>query len=325
MIILTVTANPTIDRVLFVRDFAMQDVVRAEREVISPSGKGIDVSLTLHELGARTLAIALNAGLNGQMLEALLAQRGLPTLLIQAHGETRSAALITDVAQGKQSTILAPTLSAGPEHLAQLIETVRAHAHDAWGLVCAGSLPPGLPPDAWARMLHAGHEQGLVTLLDSSGVGLQKGIRGCPHILKINGSELYELAADLDATDLGEGVPQWSAPDRLDDLIVWLRARLGIWAQSALVITLGSKGALAVTADKALYAPAPPVSLVSAAGAGDALAAGLMLARCKGESWADALRLGVAAAAAVVMNEGTAVCSAQQVYNLLPQIHLSEW
>jgi fructose-1-phosphate kinase PfkB-like protein len=115
--ILTVTANPTIDRVLFVRDFAMQDVVRAEREVVSPSGKGIDVSMILHELGAATLAITLNAGLSGDMLAELLAQRGIPCHFIPAEGETRVASLITDLANGRQSTILAPTLTAGPQPL----------------------------------------------------------------------------------------------------------------------------------------------------------------------------------------------------------------
>jgi 1-phosphofructokinase family hexose kinase len=313
--ILTVTANPTIDRVLFVRDFAMQDLVRAEREVVSPSGKGIDVALILHELGAKTLAISLNAGLNGETLAALMARRGVPYHFIPAYGETRISALITDVAQGRQSTIVAPTLSAGPQHLDALVEQVVAHANTSWGLVCAGSLPSGLPINSWARLLQVGHEYGLVTLLDSSGVGLQQGIAALPHILKINGRELAELAASQ-----GKSIPSWSAPDHMHDLAGWLHDHLSCWAQNALIITLGAHGALAVTADETIYVSAPKVPLVSAAGAGDAVAAGVMLARRQGQAWEAALRLGVAAAAAVVMNEGTAVCTQQQVYELLPQV-----
>lgn len=313
--ILTVTANPTIDRVLFVRDFAMQDVVRAEREVVSPSGKGIDVSLILHELGAATLAISLNAGLSGAMLAALLDERGVPCQFVPAQGQTRIAALITDIAQGRQSTILAPTLTATPQHLEQLAAQVVANAQRSWGLVCAGSLPPGLPTDSWAVLLQVGREHGLVTLLDSSGIGLMQGISGLPHILKINGRELGELAASM-----GESVPSWEAPNHLGALAGWLRRHLGRWAQQVLIITLGAQGALAVTADETVYAPSPSVPLVSAAGAGDAVAAGVMLGLRRGQSWADALRLGVAAAAAVVTNEGTAVCTAQQVYEQLPRV-----
>ena len=317
MMILTVTANPTIDRVLFVRDFAMQDVVRAEREVVSPSGKGIDVSMILHELGAATLAISLNAGLSGAMLAELLAQRGIPCHFIAAEGETRVAALITDLANVRQSTILAPTLTAGPHHLDALVDQVMAQAGASWGLVCAGSLPPGLPLTSWARLLQVGQDQGLVTLLDSSGIGLRFGIGGIPHILKINGRELTELASSQ-----GETLPFWSAPDRLSALAAWLHDHLGRWAQSAIIITLGAQGALAVTAEATHYVPAPKVPLVSAAGAGDAVAAGVMLARRQGQTWGEALRLGIAAAAAVVMNQGTAVCTAEQVYSVLPQVHI---
>ncbi len=183
-----------------------------KREMVSPSGKGIDVSLVLHELGAATLAISLNAGLSGKMLAELLAERKLPCRFVAAEGQTRVAALITDLADGRQSTVLAPTLTAGPQHLAALADQVRAQAGASWGLVCAGSLPPGLPLESWAQLLALGQELGLVTLLDSSGPGLRQGIQGLPHILKINGRELAELA---EAAQLV--LPSWRAPDQLKD------------------------------------------------------------------------------------------------------------
>jgi 6-phosphofructokinase 2 len=198
-----------------------------------------------------------------------------------------------------------------------MVDAVEANANVSWGLVCAGSLPPGLPAASWARLLQVGRNRGLITLLDSSGIGLQQGVAARPDILKINGRELAELALSQ-----GESVPEWSAPHTLGALTGWLRDHLGQWAQQAVIITLGAHGALAVTEDETLYVPAPHVPLVSAAGAGDAVAAAVMLSRRKGQSWADALRLGVAAAAAVVMNEGTAVCTAQQIYDLLPQVQL---
>ena len=317
--IITVTANPTIDRVLFVRDFAMQDVVRAEREVVSPSGKGIDISIILHVLGEPTVAVSLNAGLTGEMLAALLAERGVPCDFVPAQGYTRSAALITDLATQRQSTILAPTLTAGPAELAALRERVLYHAPRSWGLACAGSLPPGLPVTAFAELLALGREHGLVTLLDSSGAGLRSGIQGQPAILKVNARELAELAAAE-----GVSLPDTSAGD-LHPLVSLMQERLGHWASEAIIVTLGKAGALAVTVEGAYRAPAPPVPVVSAAGAGDAVSAGILLARYRGQSWPDALRLGMAAAAAVVQNEGTAVCTADQVAAMLPLVQVEEY
>jgi 1-phosphofructokinase family hexose kinase len=318
--ILTVTANPTIDRVLFVRDFAMQDVVRAAREVVSPSGKGIDVSIILHVLGAPTVAVALNAGLTGDMLAALLAAQGVPCDFVPAGGHTRVAALIMDQATGRQSTILAATLTAGPEHLDALAARVAAHAPQSWGLVCAGSLPPGLPVTAFAELLALGRAHGLVTLLDSSGAGLRHGLAGRPGILKVNARELAEVAA-VQGHEL-PALPEQPHRASLAPFAAFLRGQIGAWAGEAVVVTLGKAGALAVTAEGAHYAPALQVPLVSPAGAGDAVSAGLMLARRRGQTWADALRLGVAAAGAVVMNEGTAVCTADQVAALLPQVEV---
>ena len=324
--ILTVTANPTIDRVLFVRDFHMQDVVRAEREVVSPSGKGIDVSLILHAFGAKTVALGLRAGHSGQILAQLLDEQGVGYDFVTANGETRTAALITDVADHRQSTILAHTLTAHAAHLTQLLARVTHYAGESWGLVCAGSLPPGLPPDSFAQILAEANRHHLVTLLDSSGVGLSHGIDGLPYILKINGAELAGLSPQIRARwqTAGSEPHADGVPGDLHVLAWLLAGSLGAWAQQAIVITLGKRGVLAVTTEGNWYAPALIVPVVSPAGAGDAVSAGLMLARRRGQDRPEALALGVAAAAAVVMNPGTAVCTQQEVETLLPQVVVTE-
>jgi fructose-1-phosphate kinase PfkB-like protein len=164
----------------------------------------------------------------------------------------------------------------------------------------------------------------LVTLLDSSGAGLREGIAGQPDILKVNSRELAELAAAENNTETyAEGA---ALPDlhHLPGLTAYLRDRLGVWATEVLIVTLGRDGALAVTTEGAYHAPAPAVPVVSPAGAGDAVSAGMMLARRRGETWPEALRLGMAAAAAVVQNEGTAVCTAAQVNSMLPLVKVRE-
>ncbi len=101
-----------------------------------------------------------------------------------------------------------------------------------------------------------------------------------------------------------------------------LATRLGQWASDALVITLGAQGALAVTTDGAFFAQPPPVQVVNTAGAGDALDGGILLALSQGADWPAALALGTAAAASVVMNEGTALCRHDQVTDLRPQVQV---
>jgi 1-phosphofructokinase family hexose kinase len=312
--ILTLTPNPTIDRVMFVRNFRLGATVRGEREVVTPSGKGVGASLVIHELGGDTVAAGLNAGHTGRLLTDLLDERGVPHDLVPARGETRTAVVLVDLAVEQQSTVTAPTLRATGEHLPRLLVLLDRYAERAWGVICAGRLPSGLPPDSYACLVRHARQLGLITLLDSSGEPLRRGVAGRPHILKVNRHELRSLES---------GVVGWQGgADDIDELAGRLAGRLGEWASDGLIVTLGARGALVLTPKGCYHAQPPQVGVVNTAGAGDALSGGIMLARSQGADWPSALALGTAAAASVVMNEGTAICRREQVEELLLQVQV---
>jgi 1-phosphofructokinase family hexose kinase len=308
--ILTLTPNPTIDRVVFCRNFSLGTVVRAEAESVTPCGKGVAASVVIHELGGDTVALGLKAGLTGDLHGALLDGLGVEHDLVSARGETRTMVVLVDLAVNQQSSISAPTLQASLAHMPELIGRLEVYAGGAWGLICAGSLPPGLPVDCYTRLLRWARQRGLVTLLDSSGEALRRGVRGLPHVLKVNQRELAELDAGM--------------PTNLEQLAATLASRLGRWATEALIVTLGERGTLAVTDEGGYHALPPKVPVVNTAGAGDALAGAMMLARSRGSAWPTALALGTAAGASVVMNEGTAICRRKEVEELLPQVRVEE-
>ena len=315
--ILTLTPNPTIDRTTFVRNFRLGTVVRAEREVVTPSGKGVDASLVVHELGGDTVALGLNAGLTGRLLAFMLDRWGIAHDFCVAEGETRMSTVLVDIAAGEQSTISTATLAATEAHLALLCDVMDRYAGRAWGLICGGSLPPGLPHDAYACVLRHARRLGMMTLLDTSGDALCYGVAGLPHVLKVNRHELATLDTEIERVDGDNTAVIHSLARRLAGF-------LGQWASDALVVTLGRQGALAVAKDGACFARPPGVPSSNTAGAGDALSGGLMLARSRGDGWPAALVLGTAAAASVVMNEGTAVCRRDQVWSLLPQVRVRQ-
>jgi 1-phosphofructokinase len=319
-VILTLTPNPTIDRTIFVRNFSLGAIVRGERETIAPSGKGVDASLVIHELDGDTVALGLRAGFTGNWHASLLDAQGIAHDLIAAQGETRTAIVLVDVVARDQSTISASTLRATPKHLSQLLVLLDRYAGRAWGLICAGSLPPGLPLDSYAHILRHARQLGLSTLLDSSGEPLRQGVIGLPHVLKVNQVELQGL--DPAMPEVEEGGTQKQTVGDLAELAERLADRLGEWASDVLIVTLGRHGALAATTTGCYHARPPQVPVVSTAGAGDALSGGIMLARSRGDDWPTALALGTAAAASVLMNETTAVCHREQVEELLPQVNV---
>jgi 6-phosphofructokinase 2 len=64
--------------------------------------------------------------------------------------------------------------------------------------------------------------------------------------------------------------------------------------------------------------------VVSKVGAGDSFVGGYVLAASRGQSKAEALRQGVAAAAAAVMTPATDLCRAEDVARLLPECEVAE-
>lgn len=307
--ILTVTPNPTLDRVVFVRGFRLGAIVRGEREILTPSGKGVDASLVLRALGLPTLATGLQAGRQGRLALELLDEIGVPHDFVWADGDTRHALVLVDRESGAQSTISVATLQAEARHLHILIETIQSHLPRSQAVVLAGSLPPGWPADAYCRMIEVCRAAGVLTLLDTSGAALAAtlapdGIH--PDMVKVNAAEFDSLFPPGDARALIERAAA-------------LRAQL---RNNAVIVTLGAAGVLAATSDGIWRALPPRVEVVNDAGAGDALAGCLAWARGAGHDWPAALRLGVAAAAAVVTTPGTAQCAKATVDRLAPAVEV---
>jgi 6-phosphofructokinase 2 len=87
-------------------------------------------------------------------------------------------------------------------------------------------------------------------------------------------------------------------------------------------VSLGDKGAVLVSADEALFAPALPVQVVSAVGAGDSFVAGIVWALSGGQTVARAFALGVAAGSAALSSSGTGLCAPEDVHRSVQSVQL---
>jgi fructose-1-phosphate kinase PfkB-like protein len=92
----------------------------------------------------------------------------------------------------------------------------------------------------------------------------------------------------------------------------------------SVIATLDTDGALALLLEHSYRIPPLTVPLISAAGAGDAVLAGIAASIARNEPIEQGLRLGIAAAAAVCMRLGTAECRREDVEALLPHVRLED-
>lgn len=303
----TVTLNPSIDQHIAIDKLVKDDALRAREARRDPGGKGINVSRAVQELGGRTVAFGVSGGCAGYMLKSLMAEKGISFEVVELPEETRLNVILTDLSDRTQTRISASGPRMSLDAVERLVELILAYEPlpEWWAL--GGSLPPGVPGDFYARLIGRLQAKGARCVLDADGEMLALGIQAKPFLIKPNEYEFERLT--------GKSFADETAMARAArDLVA---GGVGIVA-----LTLGRKGALLVTRDLALRATCPPVEVRSKVGAGDSFVAGLLLALSDGRPTEEALRMGMAAGTAAVMNAGTQLCHRPDVDRLLSQVRI---
>ncbi|MDI7274869.1 MAG: 1-phosphofructokinase family hexose kinase [Anaerolineae bacterium] len=305
--ILTVTPNTALDRVIFLEGFRWGHTVRAQDAVWSPGGKGTDAAWVLGELGEPCLATGLAAAESGRRLQEMLERQGARCDFVWTGGETRTNYVLVDRAQSTQATVTVSGLQVRAEDVAALEARLERWLPECSVLMLGGSVPAGMSPDWYVPWVRTARGLGVPVLLDASGETLARSAPAGPTLLKPNLDELCELVGRPLAT--AQEVAQ-AGRELLD------------WGIDLIVATLGGRGAVAVTSGNTWLVPPLPVQPLNCAGAGDAMMAGLAIGYARGWPVEEGLRLGAAAAAAVVITPGTAQCHRSDVERLLPQVVL---
>jgi 1-phosphofructokinase len=317
--IVTLTANPSLDRtVALPGPLERGEVQRAVSVRQESGGKGVNVSRALVTSGLETLAVL--PGAESDPVLAGLREEGVPFASLAIHEPLRTNVALTEPG-GVTTKINEPGPVLAKDAQEALISLLLERSRGASWVVLAGSLPPGVPADFYAtvtrRLRNADAGAGVPMIaVDSSGAPLAAAVAddatgaasGKPDLLKPNAEELAELAA-------AAGFSSASTAEELEADPYAAAAAAGGPGRSgvgAVLATLGSKGAVLVTADGAWLATHPPVTAVSTVGAGDSSLAGYLLAASQGAAPADCLRQAVAHGAAAASLPGSTVPAVHQ-------------
>lgn len=304
--ILTLTANPSIDRTTTVKGrLERGGVYRLAMQSDVPGGKGVNVSAAVYNAGHETLALypAAKSGL----FSRLLAETHIPHEAIDLRNEARVNLTIVED-DGTTTKLNTPGAQLADVDAERVLARLVHHAPRASWVVLAGSLPPGAPVDFWAtcvrRVREANPDAGIaVDTSDAPLLALGESFPAtAPEIMKPNGLELGQLAG-LDGDDL----EQRAAAGDLAPVVAAART-LNAAGVGEVLVTLGAAGAVLVLDDApALAAAPPPIVPLSTVGAGDSSLAGYLLAREDGLDAAGALAHAVAYGSAATSLPGTTI------------------
>ncbi|WP_436531034.1 1-phosphofructokinase family hexose kinase [Actinoplanes sp. HUAS TT8] len=276
--IVTVTLNPALDLTYPVDALVPHHTHRVAAVSERAGGKGLNVARVLHALGEPVLATGLLGGPTGAIVAGLLDAEGVPASFTRITGDTRRTVAVVD--HEDATGFWEPGPIVAPADWSRFVDHFRGLIGRASVVTLCGSLPPGLPIDAYGVLTALAHDAGVPVLLDTSGPALRAGLAAGPAVTKPNTSELSALAPD------------------------WTPADVRALTSGSVVVTDGPAGLRAITPD-AEFRCAPPVPVAgNPTGAGDACAAALARGLRDRVPWppllADAVALGAAAVASPV-------------------------
>jgi 1-phosphofructokinase len=296
--IITLTANPSHDRTVALTEPLHRGAVQRAASVTSQAGgKGVNISRASVSAGVPTLAV-LPAPKDDPFVHELLAA-GIDCRPVAHPGDLRVNITISEP-DGTTTKLNSPGPEMTDETRAAITETLQLRSGEGDWVVLAGSLPPGAPPEWYAELVIALAHSGARVAVDTSDAPLQALVdrldTAAPHLMKPNGHELASFTGqDGDALEA--------------DPVAAARAARDLVARGVetVLVTLGGRGAVLVTAEGAWHAGPPPTTVVSTVGAGDSSLFGYLLAAIEGRSPADRLALAVAYGSAAAGLPGTTI------------------
>jgi tagatose 6-phosphate kinase len=283
-----VCLNPALDITHHVAAVDWAGVNRPSAVYTRPGGKGLNVARTLHALGVDVLVLGLAGVGTGTAVQTALAELGVPASWTPISAETRRTFTVVDRSTGGAAVFNEPGPLVSDGEFADFGVRYMEALDGCAAVVLSGSLPPGVPEDAYAGLISLAAAAGVPVVLDTHGAALRAGAAAGPAIVKPN---LAELAAITGRPLAGAGRRAVAAAAR----------ELRALGAQAVVASLGADGLHAATADSMWWAaPLDPVA-GNPTGAGDAVVAALAHGLVLGRPWDLRLRYAVAAGTAAAM------------------------
>lgn len=282
---LIITLNPSIDRTILVEEFLPGVEMRASSSRHIDGGKGVNLFRAFQALGGVAVSLTLR-----DMLPSV---------------DVRVNMTVVD-ASGRSTRFIEPGPRLSHQVWGKVERQILGHlsGHDLIAL--CGSLPPGAPPNIYARLIEGARRKQVGAVLDSSGIALARGVKTGPWCVKPNREEAEKL--------LGMSI---RSPRAVRKALQMLAG----YGMTRVLLSLGEEGLAGLNGEKMMLAH-PPYCAGVTVGCGDASLAGFLLAHGQGASFEDALSL---AAAAGTANVGTRVAgqvSRAQVMALQKKIKL---
>jgi 1-phosphofructokinase/tagatose 6-phosphate kinase len=310
--IITVTLNAALDRILTVPNFQLGHRHRASEGVALAGGKGINIARALKRLDVPVVATGLAGGRTGARILEELSGEGILHDFVLISDESQTSTAVVDPSGSSYTEIYERGPEVAARELDLLLEKLHYLARAADWVVFAGSLPRKVDEGFYADAIRDLNRRGARTALDAEGEPLRLGVEAEPFLVSPNEREAEALVGQ-------EFHEEADFAQALDDI-----AELG--ARNVLIAE--DSGCFALFREererRRFHVVAPKLEVVSPVGSADVLLAGFIAAEAAGRPLEEALRSAVAAGAASTLAVGAGRFEPREAGRLLPAVEAVE-
>ena len=292
---LAICPNPTIDRLVILHTLAPGTVDRVRENRAYPAGKSVSAARGCLANGAAPRVHVLLPTTGSDWYLELLRAEGMDVTSHPCSGTVRESIIVLE--DDGRVTVL--NGSGTPVSVARWDDFVKASIAGlrpgGW-VICSGSFPPGVGPEALAGLVAAIAATGARLALDTGPAWMPLALRG-PALPALITPNLAEAEAIL----TGETAPEATGVGD-DALARAAEAAAGLHEHGidAVVVTAGSAGLAWATREGAGVLPGQPVAVRNPIGAGDAFLGGLVSRLEDGLPFAEAAAWGMATSCAAI-------------------------
>jgi 1-phosphofructokinase family hexose kinase len=310
--IVTVTLNAALDRILTVPNFQLGHRHRASEGLALPGGKGINIARALKRLDVPVVATGLAGGGTGTRILEELRAEGILHDFVPIGDESQTSTTVVDPSGSSYTEIYERGPKVEPGELELFLEKLHYLARAADWVVFAGSLPRAVDDAFYAEAIRDLNRRGVRTALDAEGEPLRLGVEAEPFLVSPNEREAEALVGQ----EFNEEADFAQALDDVADL----GARNVLIAQGSGCFALFRED----RERRRFRVIAPKLDVVSPVGSADVLIAGFIAAEVAGRPLEEALRNATAAAAASTLAVGAGRFEPREAGRLLPSIQAME-
>lgn len=278
--ILAAGMSPAWQQILEFEAVRVGAVNRARSATWCASGKVLNVARALERLGAPARTICSVGGASGRAIRDEFERDGIAAEWIESGAATRICTTLLDRSSGETTELVENAAACRPQVFEQFVGAYAAAAPECEYAILTGSLPPNAPSGLTRRLLESSNTP---VLLDIRGPELLDVLPLRPFVVKPNRQELAQTIG----RELSDDGDLLNAMRELND-------RGAEWV----VVTDGGRALWVTSSDESCRIQPPGVEAVNPIGCGDCLTAGLSAALLRKRPFVEALKWGVAVAAA---------------------------